>query len=108
LSQVSAECEKIRLTAVDTDIVKRTIKILRAEPDRSIFIGDMLEKLGIADGDIQGIKKMRDANNFLLKTGLIVSDGLIGLRWKRGRDGKRPYAGTLSRKHSRQRHGGKA
>jgi hypothetical protein len=108
LSQVSAECEKIRLTAVDTDIVKRTIKILRAEPDRSIFIGDMLEKLGIADGDIQGIKKMRDANNFLLKTGLIVSDGLIGLRWKRGRAGKRPYAGTLSRKHSRQRHGGKA
>jgi len=108
LSQLSAEYEKVRLTAVDADILNRIIEILRAEQDRSVFILDMLEKLNIADTDIEGIKKMRDANNFLLKTGLIVSDGLAGLRWKRGRAGKRPYARKLSRKHSRKRHGGKA
>ena len=108
LSQLSAEYEKVRLAAVDADVLKRAIEILRAEQDRSVFILDMLKKLNIAETDIEGIKKMRDANNFLLKTGLIVSDGLAGLRWKRGRAGKRPYARKLSRKHSRKRHGGKA
>ena len=108
LSQLSAEYEKVRLTAVDADILNRIIEILRAEQDRSVFILDMLEKLNIADTDIEGIKKMRDANNFLLKTGLIVSDGLVGLRWKRGRAGKRPQARKHSRMHSRKRHGGKA
>jgi hypothetical protein len=108
LSQLSAEYEKVRLTAVDADILNRIIEILRAEKDRSVFILDMLEKLNIADTDIEGIKKMRDANNFLLKTGLIVSDGLVGLRWKRGRAGKRPQARKHSRMHSRKRHGGKA
>ena len=108
LSQLSAEYEKVRLTAVDADILNRIIEILRAEKDRSVFILDMLEKLNIADTDIEGIKKMRDANNFLLKTGLIVSDGLAGLRWKRGRAGKRPQARKHSRMHSRKRHGGKA
>jgi len=108
LSQLSAEYEKVRLAAVDADVLKRAIEILRAEQDRSVFILDMLKKLNIAETDIEGIKKMRDANNFLLKTGLIVSDGLFGLRWKRGRAGKRPYARKLSRKHSRKRHGGKA
>ena len=108
LSQLSAEYEKVRLTAVDADILNRIIEILRAEKDRSVFILDLLEKLNIADTDIEGIKKMRDANNFLLKTGLIVSDGLAGLRWKRGRAGKRPQARKHSRMHSRKRHGGKA
>ena len=108
LSQLSAEYEKVRLTAVDADILNRIIEILRAEKDRSVFILDLLEKLNIADTDIEGIKKMRDANNFLLKTGLIVSDGLAGLRWKRGRAGKRPQARKYSRMHSRKRHGGKA
>ena len=108
LSQLSAEYEKVRLTAVDADILNRIIEILRAEKDRSVFILDLLEKLNIADTDIEGIKKMRDANNFLLKTGLIVSDGLVGLRWKRGRAGKRPQARKHSRMHSRKRHGGKA
>jgi len=108
LSQLSAEYEKVRITAVDADILNRIIEILRAEKDRSVFILDLLEKLNIADTDIEGIKKMRDANNFLLKTGLIVSDGLAGLRWKRGRAGKRPQARKYSRMHSRKRHGGKA
>ena len=108
LSQLSAEYEKVRITAVDADILNRIIEILRAEKDRSVFILDLLEKLNIADTDIEGIKKMRDANNFLLKTGLIVSDGLVGLRWKRGRAGKRPQARKHSRMHSRKRHGGKA
>ena len=108
LSQLSAEYEKVRLTAVDADILNRIIEILRAEKDRSVFILDLLEKLNIADTDIEGIKKMRYANNFLLKTGLIVSDGLVGLRWKRGRAGKRPQARKYSRMHSRKRHGGKA
>ena len=108
LSQLSAEYEKVRLTAVDADILNRIIEILRAEKDRSVFILDLLEKLNIADTDIEGIKKMRDANNFLLKTGLIVSDGLSELKWKRGRAGKKPYARKHSRMHSRKRHGGKA